>query len=124
MLSYLENNNDTKQLLEDKQIELIYAENNKSQLIQFSDNYAPEHLMLCHSQINSDELDNYGSLFIGANSAVALGDYISGPNHTLPTLGYAKQNGGLSVNNFLKIKTQQKINDAAVGFFYLSKQHK
>lgn len=110
MLSYLENSQDTRKLLANKQIELIYAVN-ETELIQFSEGYAPEHLMLCHADINSEELDNYGSLFVGANSAVALGDYISGPNHTLPTLGYAKQTGGLSVSNFLRIKTTQKISN-------------
>ena len=67
--------------------------------------------MLCHKDITEDDLTNYGSLFIGANSAVALGDYISGPNHTLPTLGYARQNGGLNVNTYLRIMTVQTITD-------------
>lgn len=119
MLKYLESNEETKSLLSNKQVELIFAEN-KAQLVEFSETYAPEHLMLCHKFIDSEQLDNYGSLFVGANSAVALGDYISGPNHTLPTLGYAKQNGGLSVNNFLRVKTLQKINDS--GRIQLSQQ--
>ncbi len=109
LLAFLERKKKTQQLIKQKQIELIYAES-KQELIQLSESYAPEHLMLCHKDIMQDELNNYGSLFIGANSAVALGDYISGPNHTLPTLGYAKQTGGLSVNTFMRIKTIQKIN--------------
>ena len=110
MLTYLENKPETLQLLDSKQIELIYAPS-VDDLISFSDRFAPEHLMLCHQAIEAKELNHYGSLFIGANSAVALGDYISGPNHTLPTLGYAKQSGGLSVNTFLRIQTTQSIND-------------
>lgn len=110
LLAFLESKKKTKALIKQKQIELIYA-NTKNELIQFSENYAPEHLMLCHQAIQADDLNNYGSLFVGANSAVALGDYISGPNHTLPTLGFAKQTGGLSVNSFLRIKTIQQIND-------------
>lgn len=110
MLSYLENNKSMKLLLENRQIELIYAESTE-QLIQFSDDYAPEHLMLCHKDIGANQLRDYGSLFIGSNSAVALGDYITGPNHTLPTLGYAKQNGGLNVATYLRVLTSQDVNE-------------
>ena len=67
--------------------------------------------MLCHENVDQTLLSNYGSLFVGANSAVALGDYITGPNHTLPTLGYARQNGGLNVNTFLRILTTQTVNE-------------
>ncbi|MCW9015661.1 MAG: histidinol dehydrogenase, partial [Kangiellaceae bacterium] len=110
MLSYLENSDDTRALLQSKQIELIYAESPQS-MLEFSENFAPEHLMLCHQEVEISDLKNYGSLFVGANSAVALGDYISGPNHTLPTLGYAKQTGGLSVANYLKVLTVQEVNN-------------
>jgi len=118
MLSFLEKNSQTKKLLQQKQIELVYAES-VEELVQFSNQYAPEHLMLCHQQVDQQRLINYGSLFIGANSAVALGDYITGPNHTLPTLGYARQNGGLNVNTFLRILTTQTVNE--VGRQALSK---
>jgi len=110
MLTYLESQSDTKKLLEQKQIELIFVETTNA-LIDFSNQYAPEHLMLCHKNIKSAQLINYGSLFVGKNSAVALGDYITGPNHTLPTLGYARQNGGLNVSTFLRVLTSQTINN-------------
>ncbi len=110
MLKLLESQSNTKNLLEQKQIELIFSETT-AELIDFSNRYAPEHLMLCHKDITSEQLKNYGSLFVGSNSAVALGDYITGPNHTLPTLGYARQNGGLNVNTFLRVLTSQTIND-------------
>ena len=106
---YLTLNDNSKNLLKEKQIELLLA-NNENELTMFSNQYAPEHLMLCHRDIKAQSLFNYGSLFIGENSAVAFGDYISGPNHTLPTLANAKQNGGLSVSCFQKIVTTQKIN--------------
>lgn len=109
MLNYLDNKAETKQLLKQKQIELIHASTTKA-LVKFSEDYAPEHLMLCHQGISEKQLSYYGSLFIGVNSAVALGDYISGPNHTLPTLGYARQTGGLNVNTFLRVLTTQKLN--------------
>jgi len=107
---YLNINEDTKSLLDNKQIELIYVEDEKI-LCDFSNQYAPEHLMLCHKLIQQQDLVNYGSIFIGENSAVAFGDYISGPNHTLPTLANARKNGGLSVADFQKILTHQKISD-------------
>jgi len=108
--SYLQSNAEFSNLLFNKQIELIYA-SSKDELIAFSEQYAPEHLMLCHKEIDAEDLNNYGSLFIGANSAVALGDYITGPNHTLPTLGFARQTGGLNVSTFLRIQTIQTVND-------------
>ncbi|MDQ7049089.1 MAG: histidinol dehydrogenase [Enterobacterales bacterium] len=110
MQGYLESKTEMKVLLENKQVELILAKDHQA-LIDFSNDYAPEHLMLCHKGIKADSLVNYGSLFFGANSAVALGDYITGPNHTLPTLGFARQNGGLNVMSFLRILTTQSITD-------------
>ena len=108
--SYLGQSTEGSALVENNQIALIQAQS-VNEMIKFSEHYAPEHLMLCHDEISEASLSNYGSLFVGANSAVALGDYISGPNHTLPTLGFAKQTGGLSVNNFMRIMTTQKLND-------------
>jgi len=49
-----------------------------------------------------------GSVFIGGWSAQPMGDYISGPNHTLPTGGMARVRGGLSVNDFVKLITVQE----------------
>jgi histidinol dehydrogenase len=109
MAEYLNENPETRQLVNNRQVELLLA-NSKQKMIEFSNIYAPEHLMLCHQSILPAELFHYGSLFIGANSGVALGDYISGPNHTLPTLGFSRQDGGLSVNTFQKIVTGQAIN--------------
>ncbi|MCO7223095.1 histidinol dehydrogenase [Pleionea sp. CnH1-48] len=110
MATQLNDNADYSSLIEQQQIQLVKADS-LGAMIEFSQNYAPEHLMLCHGTIAPEQLTNYGSLFIGANSAVALGDYCSGPNHTLPTMGLAKQTGGLSVHTFLKIQTIQKISD-------------
>jgi histidinol dehydrogenase len=82
-----------------------------NEAIKISNSRAPEHLEL---QIENSEkiiplLKNYGSLFIGQYSAEVFGDYCSGPNHTLPTNGCARYNGGLSVHDFVKILTYQKI---------------
>jgi histidinol dehydrogenase len=59
-------------------------------------------------------VQNAGSVFIGRWSAQPMGDYISGPNHTLPTGGMARVRGGLSVNDFLKLITVQQYNGAAM----------
>jgi len=113
-LNYLEEhlnkNSNTKVILENNQIELLLA-SSQNEMLEFSNRYAPEHLMLCHKKIDEQDLVNYGSLFIGENSAVAFGDYIAGPNHTLPTLANARQYGGLSVSSFQKIVTTQVITD-------------
>jgi histidinol dehydrogenase len=76
-----------------------------------SDEIAPEHLSL---QVQYPErlvrrLGSYGSLFVGRNGAVAFGDYVSGPNHTLPTSRAARHTGGLSVLRFCKVCTVQRV---------------
>jgi histidinol dehydrogenase len=84
---------------------------NKQQALTFINDYAPEHLLVCDATFDMSLFTNYGSLFIGENSAVAFGDYCTGPNHTLPTLGAAKYSGGLSVHTFLKVLSTQKVNN-------------
>ena len=68
---------------------------------------APEHLTVDSAQ-DLDWVQNAGSVFIGRWSAQPMGDYISGPNHTLPTGGMARVRGGLSVNDFIKLITVQE----------------
>ncbi len=84
---------------------------NLNEAINFSNMYAPEHLILCCK--NADELagkvTNAGSVFIGNYSPESAGDYASGTNHTLPTNGYAKAYSGVSVDSFMKKITFQKI---------------
>lgn len=57
------------------------------------------------------KLKNYGSLFIGQNTAEVFGDYASGPNHTLPTVKASRYTGGLWVGTFLKTVTYQYMSD-------------
>lgn len=80
-------------------------------MLELSNRMAPEHLHVDvqPGKLDPDRLRHYGSLFLGGHSAVALGDYCSGPNHTLPTMGHARQKGGLCVGDFLKIVTWQAI---------------
>jgi histidinol dehydrogenase len=68
---------------------------------------APEHLTV-DSEADLKWVQNAGSVFIGHYSPQPMGDYISGPNHTLPTGGMAKVRGGLSVSDFVKLITVQQ----------------
>ena len=68
---------------------------------------APEHLTV-DSAGDLAWVANAGSVFVGRCSAQPMGDYISGPNHTLPTGGMARVRGGLSVNDFVKLITVQQ----------------
>jgi len=68
---------------------------------------APEHLTV-DAPGDLKWVENAGSVFVGRWSAQPMGDYISGPNHTLPTGGMARVRGGLSVNDFVKLITVQE----------------
>jgi histidinol dehydrogenase len=74
---------------------------------------APEHLTV-DAPRDLDWVQNAGSVFIGRWSAQPMGDYISGPNHTLPTGGMARVRGGLSVNDFVKLITVQQYSAQAL----------
>lgn len=68
---------------------------------------APEHLTVDDAS-DLKWVENAGSVFVGRWSAQPMGDYISGPNHTLPTGGMARVRGGLSVYDFIKLVTVQE----------------
>lgn len=74
------------------------------QAIEISDRIAPEHLELCVDNPFDylDRIHNAGSVFLGRNCPEALGDYMAGPNHTLPTSGTARFSSPLSVDDFVK----------------------
>ncbi len=74
---------------------------------------AAEHLTV-DAASDLDWVQNAGSVFIGRWSAQPMGDYISGPNHTLPTGGMARVRGGLSVNDFVKLITVQQYSAQAL----------
>lgn len=74
---------------------------------ELTNRLAPEHLTV-DSASDLDWVRNAGSVFVGPWSPQPMGDYISGPNHTLPTGGMARLRGGLSVNDFLKLITVQQ----------------
>ena len=76
-------------------------------VIEIANEIAPEHLELCLDNPFDyfDKIRHAGSIFMGRNCPEALGDYLAGPNHTLPTSGTAKFSSPLSVDDFVK-KTQ------------------
>jgi histidinol dehydrogenase len=81
---------------------------------ELTNRIAPEHLTVDELS-DLDWVRNAGSVFIGRWSPQPMGDYISGPNHTLPTGGTARVRGGLSVNDFVKLITVQKYDRQALG---------
>ncbi len=84
---------------------------NKREALDIANKRAPEHLELQVKNLDHylKYLKNYGTLFIGENSAEALGDYTSGINHTLPTNSSARYTGGLSVKDFIKLQTTLSV---------------
>ncbi|MBK7978434.1 MAG: histidinol dehydrogenase [Ignavibacteriae bacterium] len=89
--------------------------------IEFSNSYAPEHLILNFINVKSklSKIRNAGSVFVGQYSPESVGDYASGTNHSLPTYGYAKSIGGVSVEQFMKGITFQQLSKE--GLFNISK---
>jgi histidinol dehydrogenase len=84
--------------------------------IEFSNQYAPEHLIISTSdyQALAEKVTNAGSVFLGKYSCESAGDYASGTNHTLPTGGYAKSFSGVSVESFMKKISFQEISAAGL----------
>lgn len=97
--------------------EILIAEN-LEEAVSYANEYAPEHLEVNVAEDKEENvvrsLKNYGSLFIGGNTAEVFGDYASGTNHTLPTLGAARYTGGVWAGTFLKICTYQSMTKAAM----------
>ena len=93
----------------------IYS-NSEKNIIEIVNTIAPEHLELYMKNNNKilKKIKNAGSIFIGKFSPEAIGDYIAGPNHVLPTSGSAKFSSGLSVNDFLKRHSLIKISKTGI----------
>ncbi|TIA88313.1 hypothetical protein E3P99_02687 [Wallemia hederae] len=90
---------------------LIVATSDIKSAFDFSNDYAPEHLIL-HLDKASEKVplvDNAGSVFVGQYSPESCGDYASGTNHTLPTNGFARQYSGVNTLSFQKHITSQEL---------------
>ncbi|MDD4767719.1 MAG: histidinol dehydrogenase [Desulfotomaculaceae bacterium] len=84
---------------------------NLTEAAAISDQFAPEHLVLLTMRNDelTNKLHNYGSLFIGENAPVAFGDYISGTNHILPTMGCSRFSSGVWPGIFVKVSSFQSL---------------
>lgn len=84
-------------------------------LARAADAFAPEHLEILAAvpEVLARRIRNAGAVFLGAGAAEVLGDYGTGPNHVLPTGGYARLTGGLSALSFLRVRTWIRIDDPA-----------
>jgi histidinol dehydrogenase len=89
---------------------------NLIECIQFSNMYAPEHLILATKQAKKliPSVINAGSVFIGNYSCESAGDYASGTNHTLPTNGFAQAYSGVSLDSFVKKITFQELSKEGI----------
>ena len=83
---------------------------------RLSDSFAPEHLELLVERPEplADRIQNAGAIFLGPWSPEAVGDYLAGPNHTLPTCGAARFSGALSVETFMRHTSLIGFNRAAL----------
>jgi histidinol dehydrogenase len=108
------NNNVARQALDRNGLMFVAA--NTADARSITNRIAPEHLTV-DTVTDLEWVRNAGSVFVGRWSAQPMGDYISGPNHTLPTGGMARVRGGLSVNDFIKLITVQQYSAEAIRNF-------
>ncbi|WP_428331158.1 histidinol dehydrogenase [Mucilaginibacter sp.] len=89
----------------------IVITGNLDEAMQFSNQYAPEHLILATEnwKLITPKIINAGSVFLGNLTPESAGDYASGTNHTLPTSSYSRAYSGVSVDSFVKKITFQHI---------------
>jgi histidinol dehydrogenase len=85
----------------------VFLASSKAQAREWANRVAAEHITV--DEEYAPFIHNAGSIFVGDYSAQAAGDYASGPNHVLPTAGQARFRGGLSVLDFVKIISLQKL---------------
>jgi len=86
----------------------IVVTDSLDQAVEISNALAPEHLAL-HDGTLLAKIRHAGAVFVGAQSPESAGDYASGPNHVLPTSGAARQRGGLSAADFVKVIAVQEL---------------
>ncbi len=89
---------------------------NISEALLISNAYAPEHLIIntADAVALAEQVENAGSVFIGPWTPESLGDYCSGPNHVLPTYGWARSFGALGVGDFMRRMTLQQASRSAL----------
>ena len=94
----------------------IVVLNDNSEIIDFTNAYAPEHLIIETADYAelSEKITNAGSVFLGHFTPESAGDYASGTNHTLPTNGYARMYSGVNLDSFVKKITFQEISQTGI----------
>ena len=94
----------------------ILVADNMQDAIDFTNAYAPEHLVIVTEDYYKtlESINNAGSIFLGTLTPVAGGDYGSGTNHVLPTSGGARMYSGLSAESFIKKPTIQELSPEGV----------
>ncbi|MEL0614549.1 histidinol dehydrogenase [Marinomonas arenicola] len=94
---------------------VVILADDPDELVRISDEYACEHLQILAQDLDwwKNNLNNYGSLFLGEGSTVTQGDKCSGTNHILPTRKAARYSGGLNVQKFMKVLTYQELDEEA-----------
>jgi histidinol dehydrogenase len=85
----------------------ILVASSRAEAFDWANQIAPEHITVDARDLSL--VRNAGSIFVGDYSAQAVGDYASGPNHVLPTGGSARFRGGLSVLDFVKVISAQRL---------------
>jgi histidinol dehydrogenase len=90
--------------------------NNEEEMVCVANIYAAEHLIIAtkNAEQLAEKIVNAGSVFIGAYSPESAGDYVSGTNHVLPTAGYARSFGGVSLDSFVKKITFQRLTQEGI----------
>ncbi|MEK7805669.1 MAG: histidinol dehydrogenase [Planctomycetota bacterium] len=101
-ISKLKRHEDTRKCLD--KFGVIILTKNIDECVEIANALAPEHLQIMTQNPRTvlSGIKHAGAIFLGAYTPVALGDYIAGPSHVLPTSGTARFSSGLSVNDFLK----------------------
>ena len=90
----------------------IVVADNLDQAMDLANNFAPEHLLIVTADASrrATQVENAGAVFVGPYATVPLGDYVAGPNHTLPTAGAARFASPLGVHTFLKRTSVLSLN--------------
>jgi histidinol dehydrogenase len=91
----------------------IVLTRNERESIALANRLAPEHLVVDDSD-TAAQMSTAGTIFVGAWSAQAAGDYATGSNHVLPTSGAARFRGGLSAADFVRVATVQTLSRSAL----------
>ncbi len=93
---------------------MIAVVSNLDEAIELANLYAPEHLCLMVDRADTyiDKITNAGCIFVGEKATVALGDYVAGPSHALPTGGTARFSSPLNVADFIKFTSLVSVDEA------------